>query len=86
MKKWKYNKPIKYEDIKVRKDICWGKEVTLYSLQVDGFGFQSIIIKIIKLMLKIDLYIYLKKHRKKKLLTIYKVKTPPIYKGRWGDD
>ena len=45
MKKWKYNKPIKYENIKVRKDICWGKEVTLYSLQVDGFGFQSIISK-----------------------------------------
>jgi len=45
MRKWKYNKPIKYEDIKVRKDICWGKEVTLYILQVDGFGFQSIISK-----------------------------------------
>jgi len=44
IKKWKY-KPIKYKDIKVSQAICWGKKVTLYSLTVNAFGFQSIISK-----------------------------------------
>ena len=45
MTKWKYTKPIKYEDIKVSQAVCWDKKVNLYNISLDGHCFSSIISK-----------------------------------------
>ena len=45
MKKWKYTKPIKDEDLKVSQEVCWSKKVNYYYISLDGHGFSSIISK-----------------------------------------
>ena len=46
MRKWYKNKRRSSSNILTSTNvICWGKKVTLYSITVNNFGFQSIISK-----------------------------------------